>query len=91
MFKNANPYCRSTTFIGGVEKVEKDDAGTVTQTDLGYTGQRNLDAQQNAYSLGLMDYNARLTTVTWTVHPGGFDRAGSGEPTSVQPVCVRSE
>ena len=36
------------------------DAGTVTQTDLGYTGQRNLDAQQNAYSLGLMDYNARF-------------------------------
>ena len=36
------------------------DTGTVTQTDLGYTGQRNLDAQQNGYSLGLMDYNARF-------------------------------
>jgi RHS repeat-associated protein len=36
------------------------DAGTITQTDFGYTGQRDLDAQQNAYSLGLMDYKARF-------------------------------
>ena len=36
------------------------DTGTVTQTDYGYTGQRNLDAQQNAYSLGLMDYHPRF-------------------------------
>jgi RHS repeat-associated protein len=32
----------------------------VTQTDFGYTGQRNMDAQDNQYSLGLMDYNARF-------------------------------
>ena len=31
----------------------------IAQTDLGYTGQRNLDAQGNA-SLGLMDYHARM-------------------------------
>src|SRR5258708_32607791 len=31
----------------------------ITQTDLGYTGQRNLDAQGKA-SLGLMDYHARM-------------------------------
>jgi RHS repeat-associated protein len=34
-------------------------AGT-NQTDFGYTGQRNLDAQGNTFSLGLMDYNARF-------------------------------
>lgn len=36
------------------------DVGSITQTDFGYTGQRNLDAQQNVYSLGLMDYKARF-------------------------------
>jgi hypothetical protein len=36
------------------------DAGTITQTDFGYTGQRSLDAQENGYSLGLMDYKARF-------------------------------
>ena len=36
------------------------DASLLTQTDLGYTGQRNLDAQDNSFSLGLMDYNARF-------------------------------
>jgi hypothetical protein len=36
------------------------DVGAVNQTNLGYTGQRNLDAQQSAYSLGLMDYKARF-------------------------------
>jgi RHS repeat-associated protein len=34
--------------------------GGTNQTDFGYTGQRNLDAQGNAFSLGLMDYNARF-------------------------------
>jgi RHS repeat-associated protein len=42
--------------FGGV----RTDAGTVTQTDFGYTGQRNLDAQGNSFSLGLMDYHARF-------------------------------
>jgi hypothetical protein len=32
------------------------DIGSLTQTDLGYTGQRNLDAQGNSFSLGLLDY-----------------------------------
>jgi len=41
---------------GGV----RSDVGTVTQTDFGYTGQRNLDAQGNSYRLGLMDYKARF-------------------------------
>jgi len=36
------------------------DVGTVTQTDFGYTGQRNLDALGNSYRLGLMDYKARM-------------------------------
>jgi len=36
------------------------DVGFISETDFGYTGQRNLDAQGNAASLGLMDYNARL-------------------------------
>ena len=35
-------------------------AGTLTQTDIGFTGQRNLDAQGNSFSLGLMDYHARF-------------------------------
>jgi len=41
---------------GGV----RSDVGTVTQTDFGYTGQRNLDAEGNSYRLGLMDYKARF-------------------------------
>src|ERR1700690_85398 len=36
------------------------DIGSITQTDLGFTGQRNLDAQNNSFSLGLMDYNSRF-------------------------------
>jgi RHS repeat-associated protein len=32
----------------------------VTPSDYRYTGQRNLDAQGNTFSLGLMDYNARF-------------------------------
>jgi RHS repeat-associated protein len=36
------------------------DMGTVSQTDFGYTFQRNMDAQGNQYSLGLMDYRARF-------------------------------
>jgi RHS repeat-associated protein len=36
------------------------DVGTITQTDFGYTGQRNLDAQGNSFSTGLMDYKARF-------------------------------
>jgi len=32
----------------------------ITQTDLGYTGQRAIDAQNTQYSLGLMDYRARF-------------------------------
>jgi RHS repeat-associated protein len=36
------------------------DVGTITQTDLGYTGQRNLDAQGASFSLGLLDYRARM-------------------------------
>ena len=35
-------------------------ASPITQTDFAYTGQRNLDAQGNSFSLGLMDYNARF-------------------------------
>jgi hypothetical protein len=35
------------------------DVGLITQTDLAFTGQCNLDAQGNV-SLGLMDYNARM-------------------------------
>jgi len=41
--------------FGGV----RTDVGTVTQTDFGYTFQRNLDAQPG-YDLGLMDYRARF-------------------------------
>lgn len=36
------------------------DMSAITETDFGYTGQRDLDAQQNANSLGLMDYKARV-------------------------------
>ncbi len=36
------------------------DVGPITQTDFGYTGQRNLDVQNNSFSLGLMDYHARF-------------------------------
>jgi RHS repeat-associated protein len=32
----------------------------IAQTDLGYTGQRALDAQGNQYSLGLIDFKARF-------------------------------
>ncbi len=35
-------------------------ASPITQTDFAYTGQRNLDAQGNSSSIGLMDYNARF-------------------------------
>ena len=31
------------------------DAGTVTKTDFGFTGQRELDKQGNYFSLGLME------------------------------------
>jgi RHS repeat-associated protein len=40
------------------------DVGSVTQTDFGYTGQRDLDAQENTFSLGLMDYDARFYDVS---------------------------
>jgi RHS repeat-associated protein len=36
------------------------DAGSITQTDFGYTGQRALDAQNNQYTIGFMDYKARF-------------------------------
>jgi len=36
------------------------DVGTITQTDFGYTGQRNLDAQGRSFTLGLLDYHARF-------------------------------
>jgi RHS repeat-associated protein len=36
------------------------DVGSITQTDIGYTGQRNLDAQGTTFDLGLMDYKARF-------------------------------
>ncbi len=56
----------------------RSDVGSVTETDFGYTGQRDLDAQQNAFSLGLMDYNARFYDVSInrfiqpdTITPGG--------------------
>ena len=42
--------------FGGV----RTSLGEITETDLGYTGQRNLDAQGKVYSLGLMDYKARF-------------------------------
>ena len=38
----------------------RDEVGTINQTDYGYTGQRNLDAQPTTYSLGLMDYKAQF-------------------------------
>ncbi len=38
----------------------RDDVGTIDETDFGYTSQRALDAQNTAYSLGLMDYRARF-------------------------------
>jgi RHS repeat-associated protein len=54
------------------------DVGMITQTDLGYTGQRNLDAQGSTFSLGLMDYRARMySSLTGrfiqpdTITPGG--------------------
>ena len=36
------------------------DVSTSTQTDFGFTFQRDLDAQGNEFSLGLMDYKARF-------------------------------
>ena len=36
------------------------DVDSITQTDLGYTGQRDLDVEGNSFPLGLMDYNARF-------------------------------
>jgi RHS repeat-associated protein len=54
------------------------DVGAITQTDFGYTGQRNLDAQGNSFSTGLMDYKARFYDVALarfispdTITPGG--------------------
>jgi hypothetical protein len=60
----------------------------VTQTDFGYTGQRNLDAQDNQYSLGLMDYRAGFYSVSLgrftqpdTIVPGaGNPQAEFGAP-----------
>ena len=40
------------------------DVGPIIQTDFGFTGQRNLDAQSNTFSLGLMDYKARFYNQT---------------------------
>ncbi len=37
-----------------------EEAASITQTDFGFTGQRNLDAQGNDFSLGLMDYHVRF-------------------------------
>jgi hypothetical protein len=48
--------------------------GTITETDFGYSGQRNLDAQGNSDRLGLMDYKARIGT--GQVHLGRYDHAG---------------
>jgi RHS repeat-associated protein len=36
------------------------DVGSIMETDFGYTGQRDLDAQENIYSLGLIGYKARF-------------------------------
>jgi RHS repeat-associated protein len=36
------------------------DVGTITQTDFGYTFQRDLDAQGATYEIGLVDYKARF-------------------------------
>ena len=58
--------------FGGVRK----DAGTVTQTDFGYTEQRNPDAQSNSFSLGLMDYHARF----YNQNIGRFVQADSIAP-----------
>jgi RHS repeat-associated protein len=41
-------------------QVRTDVGNGVDQTDFGYTGQRDMDAQGNQYSLGLMDYRARM-------------------------------
>jgi RHS repeat-associated protein len=56
----------------------RSDAGTITQTDMGFTFQRNLDAQGASFSLGLLDYKARFySSLTGrfvqpdTITPGG--------------------
>jgi RHS repeat-associated protein len=36
------------------------DVGSITQTDFGYTGQRDIDEQNNSFSLSLLYYNARF-------------------------------
>jgi RHS repeat-associated protein len=36
------------------------DVGSISQTDFGYTGQRNLDAQGTYFDIALMDYKARF-------------------------------
>jgi len=46
--------------FGAVRDISSDNLPEITQTDFGYTGQRNLDAQDNSFSLGLMDYHARF-------------------------------
>ena len=60
--------------FGGV----REDIGTITETDYGFTGQRDLDAQGNGFDLGLMDYKARYFDVALgrfiqpdTMTPGG--------------------
>jgi RHS repeat-associated protein len=46
--------------FGEVRDIPTDSLPVISQTDLGYTSQRNLDAQGSTYSLGLMDYKARM-------------------------------
>jgi RHS repeat-associated protein len=41
-------------------EVRTDVQSSITQTDYGYTGQRDLDAQGTYFDIGLMDYRARL-------------------------------
>jgi RHS repeat-associated protein len=62
-------------------QVRTDVVNKVSQTDYGYTGQRNMDAQGSAYSLGLMDYRVRF----YSASLGRFTQAdtivpGAGNP-----------
>ena len=45
------PFGELRTIAGG---------SAITTTDYGYTGQRNIDVQNNSFALGLMDYHARF-------------------------------